>query len=57
MKSILKANYVITEKCSLKKDQQCFLVDLLPLLPPFPKAVQVQHDEDSKLALRLAIAE
>ena len=41
----------------LTKDQQCFLVYLLVLPPPIPKATQIQCDEgDSRLALTIAIA-
>ena len=43
--------------CSLPKDQQCFLVDLLPLPPCIPKVTQIKYDKgDSRLTLRLSIA-
>ena len=38
----------------LAKDQQCFLVDLLPMSPPMPKATQIQCDEGNS---RIPIAE
>ena len=45
---------VTTEMCSLSKDQQCFLVILLPL----PHPIQKLHiyNGDNRLGLRLAIA-
>ena len=43
---------------SLAKDDQCFLVDLLPPPPPIPKAIQIQCDDgDRRLPLSVAIAE
>ena len=43
---------------SLEIDQQCFLMNLLPLPPPIPKGMQIQCNEsDSILALSLAVAE
>ena len=43
---------------SLTKDQQCFLVDLLPVPLPILKTTQIQCDKGhSRLALRSAIAD
>ena len=57
-KYVKNNEYVTMEICSLVKDLQCFIIDLLPLSPPIPKTTQKQCDEGvSRLALRLAIAE
>ena len=37
--------YVTMEMISLTKDQQCFLIDLLPLPPPIPGNAEIQHKE------------
>ena len=49
---------VTMEMCSLTKNQQHFLMDLLPSHQPISRATQMQHEEgDPKLALRLATTE